>query len=173
MVGFGWNPNGVIRRNTIIHGDSPKAAHARSNKKCPEALATLLGAFISGGFAVAGAYFALGFQAKRAADVAFVNSIHEILIGMYPQPIDWPSDSWKVLQDRMPQMQLAVQKLRWHLSKKQVSRLDDTWTKYKNYCRQINDAGIPAHQLYTETTPSVDQKARFKAHVDILLSVVH
>ncbi|MBI5892852.1 MAG: hypothetical protein HZB79_04240 [Deltaproteobacteria bacterium] len=134
-----------------------------------DSAATLLGAIIGGGFAILGAYSAVKFQLERAAKIAFVETVHEILVGMYPEPINWPQNSWHVLHDKMPQMQVAIYKLRFHLNSKKVTSLDTAWVKYKDYCNKINDAEIQARPFNQESTPSVDQKAIFKKHVDILL----
>ena len=40
------------------------------------------------------------------------------------------------------------------LCKDEISRLDDAWTKYRNYFRQINDAEIQARPFYQASMPS-------------------
>ncbi len=136
--------------------------------------ATILGAFIGGSFsligAVIGAFFIVKFQSRRNVEQAFSDSVHEILTGMYPEAINWPKNSWRVLYDKMPEMHQAISKLKFHLSPVEITRIDAAWVKYKKWCNQIHDGEITARPMYQETSPSVDQIAVFKRHVDVLLS---
>lgn len=134
--------------------------------------ATILGAVIGGICALIaallGAYCSIRWQARRNAQQTFSDSVHDILSGMYPEPIDWPKNSWDVLQNKMPELQTAVGKLKFHLRPAEIASIDAAWEKYKKWCLQINDAEIAARPLYKDTMPSIDQKAVFKHHVDSL-----
>lgn len=136
--------------------------------------ATLVGAIIGGALsiagAIAGARTLVVFQSRRNAEQVFSDAVHEILEGMYPEALAWPSDSWHVLQNKMPLMHSAIEKLKFHLKPSEIERIDAAWGKYKKWCQTINDAGIKARPLYQVSTPSIDQKAVFKRHVDAILS---
>lgn len=136
--------------------------------------ATITAAVIGGIFglisALVGAYFAVKFQSRRNAEQAFSDSVNEILEGMYPEPVNWPKNSWQVLQDKMPQMQCAIAKLKFHLSVAEINRIDTAWGKYKKWCNQINDAEIFAKPLYPESQPTIDYVNVFNRHVNVLLS---
>ena len=136
--------------------------------------ATLLGTVFGGGCAIFsawfGAKFAVNYQMRRNAEQVFIDSIHEILVGMYPEPIDWPRNSWQTLSDKLPAIHCAIQKVIFHLKPEEIGRINTAWLKYKEYCRQINDAKITARKFDQVSQPSVDQKVIFKKHVDLLLS---
>lgn len=134
--------------------------------------ATLWGAAFGGVCAIGGAWFAAKFtvdyQMRRNAEQVFTDSIHEILAGMYPEPINWPKNSWQVLSDKHPSIHCAIHKLIFHLKPEEIGRINTAWLKYKDYCNKINDAEINAFKY--DSSPSVDQKMIFKKHVDLLLS---
>lgn len=136
--------------------------------------ATIVGAIIGGALSIAGAIAGVramvAFQSRRNAEQAFSDAVHEILEGMYPEALAWPNDSRHFLQNKMPLMHSAIEKLKFHLKPREVERIDTAWRKYKEWCSQINDGDIKARTLYQESMPSIDQKAVFKRHVDAILS---
>ena len=129
---------------------------------------TIIAALIGGFFVIYAAYYTINRQLKKNARQIFHDTVHEILTGLYPDPVNWPRNSWQFLQDCMPQLQTAIGKLRFHLSVAENNRLSDAWKKYREFCQKINDANIMARPN-NPTTPSIDQKAVFKRHVDTLL----
>lgn len=136
-------------------------------------IATIYGAIIGGSCSIFGAWFgakfAINFQSRRNAEHAFSDAIHEILVGMYPDPIHWPEDSWRAIQGKMPEMQCAVHKLAFHLNPNEVARLNIAWNDYKKYCNTIKDGEIQAKPLYP-SSQSVDQVSVFKNKVSRLLN---
>jgi len=120
--------------------------------------------------ALAGAYFGVKYQSKRVAQQVFYDSILEILLGLYPDQDNWPRNSYEILQKKIPEIRLAVSKFRFHLSPRQVTNIDSALVKYCAWCNQINDAEILLNLVY-DSTPSIDQKAVFKRHVDAILAI--
>ncbi len=136
--------------------------------------ATIIGAIIGGTLSIigaaAGAFFIVKFQSRKNAVQTFYDSVHETLKGMYPEPINWPKNSRQVLQEKMPDINTAITKLKFHLNSDEITCIDAAWEKYKKWCNQINDGEITAHPLYQDSTPSIDQVAVFNRHVYNLLS---
>lgn len=139
-----------------------------------EVEATITGAAIGGVLglisALAGAYYGVKFQSKRSAQQIFSDTIHEILQDFYPNLSAWPNNSYELLQSKKAEVQLAVSKLRFHLNQSEISRLDSALAEYFEWCDQISDSHIMAHQMYKESMPSIDQKAVFKRHVEALIA---
>ena len=138
-----------------------------------DAEATLWGAVIGGLIgivgAVTGAYFTVRYQLKKNAEQLFSDCILDLLVGMYPEPINWPRNSHSLLQEKIPSILLAVEKFSFHLTPKEGVALHNAFEKYKKFCTTINDGEIFARPLYQESMPSIDQLAIFKRHVSALL----
>jgi gas vesicle protein len=139
-----------------------------------EVEATIAGAVIGGGLglisALAGAYYGVRYQSKRAAQQLFSDTIHEILQDFYPDPSTWPKNSYELLQSTKSAVKLAVAKLQFHLNQKEIKRINTALAKYCEWCNQINDAQIVANKMYKKSMPSIDQKAVFKRHVEALIT---
>lgn len=135
--------------------------------------ATIVGAIIGGALSIAATIFGgrclVAFQNRRNAEQVFWDAVHEILEGMYPEPLAWPRNSQQILQGKAPLMHSAIEKLKFHLKPDEVAKIDVAWKECTKFFQQINDREIKAYRLYPRLS-SIDQKAEFKRRVDALLS---
>jgi hypothetical protein len=120
-----------------------------------------------------------------SACTKFRNAVLEALRGLYPQPLNWPSNPMtirEVLHDRFPALQHAVKEFSAHLPPKRRLELDSAWRKYRlgpegrdidieDYWQYIPHAGtgvVDGIQISHDNRS--EYLNTFKRNVDALLS---
>jgi len=89
------------------------------------------------------------FRRKRYAIAAnnFRLSIHSILSGLYPEPVNWPKDIGVYLRDRLPAMLEVVEDFRYDVPQERIAVYNKNWHSYCQFCNEITDDKCTAAEL--------------------------
>jgi hypothetical protein len=115
------------------------------------------------------------FVAFRTACVKFRSTVLDILIGLYPDPVNWPNDGNAInrtLQAAFPALQIAVAEFRKSLPIWHRHQFDLAWLIYQ-YGSDGTDKGKHYYQYMRFGSPDTtipDSKFTFHANVTRLLS---
>ncbi|TFH08163.1 MAG: hypothetical protein E4H07_08110 [Nitrosomonadales bacterium] len=76
---------------------------------------------------------------RSIAAKRFRLSIHSILSGLYPEPVNWPKDIGAYLRDRLPAMQEAVEDFKYDVPQERIPDYNKDWFGYRQFCDEITD----------------------------------
>jgi len=81
------------------------------------------------------------YNRKRHASDAnkFRLSIHSILSGLYPEPVNWPKDIGLYLRKRLPAMQEVIEEFRYNVPQENIPNYNKDWLSYCQFCDEITD----------------------------------
>jgi hypothetical protein len=109
---------------------------------------------------------------KKQAKKTFYETILEVFEGMYPNFTRWPEDSFYVLKKKIPTIEIAIEKLKPHLSAKEKALLNEKWTVFKNSCKKVDDKEIKSQSLYPSSNKERNHKEIFANNLkEILRSI--
>jgi hypothetical protein len=106
-----------------------------------------------------------------AASTKFHSSVLEILMGLYPVPINWPKNGVgidPILRDAFPRLQIAVAEFRPHIPLFRRKKYDNCWFRYR--CSTGREIDQQCYLHYMDFNDQPDPKITFKQNVDALLS---
>ena len=81
------------------------------------------------------------YNRKRHASAVnrFRLSIHSILSGLYPEPVNWPKDIGVYLRERLPAMHEMIEEFRYNVPQKHIPDYNKDWHSYCQLCDEITD----------------------------------
>jgi hypothetical protein len=81
------------------------------------------------------------YNRKRHAAAAnrFRLSIHSVLSGLYPEPVNWPKDINVYLCERLPAMQGVIEEFRYRVPQEDIPKYNKDWQSYIQFCDEITD----------------------------------
>lgn len=120
---------------------------------------------------ILGTFAVTRWVAYRKASVKFQASVLSALDGLYPHPVNWPSDSnmmHKILSNRYPALQAAVVEFHDALPGWRKNSFHRAWLRYCSPTGEENSKNIYHHYLGFDDMPN--PKVTFHANVARLLS---
>jgi hypothetical protein len=106
--------------------------------------------------------------AKRTAATAFRSVVDAALVGLYPLPLQWPSDIDHALRAASPTLQTAVLQFRPCVPWWRRRAFDRAWFQYRSATGRKIDLECYHHYMAFGSNP--DPKGKFRRNVDALLS---
>jgi len=94
-------------------------------------------------------------------------SIHSILSGLYPEPINWPKDIDVYLCEKLPAMQGAIEEFRYNVPQEDIPKYNKDWHSYYKFCDEIMDDSCNTEDLNSR---EVSKKKVFHTLVSSILS---
>ena len=81
------------------------------------------------------------YNRKRRAVAAnrFRLSIHSILSGLYPEPVNWSKDTVVYLRERLLAMQEVIEEFRHNVPQENIPGYNNDWHSYCEFCDTITD----------------------------------
>ena len=87
----------------------------------------------------AGIYEVYNRKRRAVAASKFRLSIHSILSGLYPEPVNWPKEVGVYLRDRLPAMQEVIEEFRYDVPQEKIPDYNKDWHRYCRFCNEITD----------------------------------
>lgn len=87
----------------------------------------------------AGIYEIYNRKRQAAAANKYSLSIHSILSGLYPKPVNWPKDIGVYLRERLPAMQEVIEEFRYRVPQEHIPEYNKDWHSYCQFCDEITD----------------------------------
>jgi hypothetical protein len=95
----------------------------------------------------AGIYEVYNRKRRAVSTNRFRSSIHSILSGLYPEPVNWPKDIGEYLCERLPAMQEVIEEFRYHVPQEHIPDYNKDWHSYCQLCDEITDDNCNAADL--------------------------
>ena len=95
----------------------------------------------------AGIYEVYNRKRRAACANKFRLSIHSILSGLYPEPVNWPKDIGEYLCERLPAMQEVIEGFRYDVPQEHIPDYNKDWHSYCQFCDEITDDNCNAADL--------------------------
>lgn len=101
---------------------------------------------------------------KRQVSAAenFRSTILTALVGLYPEPINWPQDIEAHLYARLPAMREAFENFRRHVPQEKLRDYNKDW---ENYCRFFYTVASNEQRPAAELASSKDQDPKKTFHI--------
>ena len=94
-------------------------------------------------------------------------SIHSILSGLYPEPLNWPKDIDVYLCEKLPAMQRVIEEFRYRVPQADIPKYNKDWHSYYKFCDEITDDSCNTEDL---NSGEVSKKQIFHTLVSNILS---
>lgn len=114
----------------------------------------------------AGIYEIYNRKRHAAAANKFRLSIHSILSGLYPEPVDWPKDIGAYLRDRLPAMQEVIEEFRYDVPQEHIPDYNRDWNTFCKFCNEMPDDNC---KVADQSSEEVSNKQVFHTLVSNIL----
>jgi hypothetical protein len=107
-------------------------------------------------------------NAYRAGSTKFRAEVLSTLSGLYPSPVQWPSDIDASLRSKFAKLQAAITEFRPFLAWYRRRAFDRAWFAYR--CATGREIDLQCYHHYIAFCGQPDLQQSFKRNVDALLS---
>lgn len=94
-------------------------------------------------------------------------SIHSILSGLYPEPLNWPQGIDVYLCEKLPAMQRVIEEFRYRVPQADIPKYNKDWHSYYKFCDEITDDNCNTEDL---NSGEISKKQVFHTLVSNILS---